>query len=111
MEVERFKHRQLAPTVGLEPTTIGEFEGPLLKINLLSGQQRVTSQVRRTTNKDQFPIWRGLHLSWISARGILIGSRSVNTQIRISVPHPIILPKCSESASETCPWGALQLDG
>jgi hypothetical protein len=29
MEVERFKHRQLAPTVGPIVTIIGEFEGPL----------------------------------------------------------------------------------
>jgi hypothetical protein len=51
MEVERFKHRQLAPTVGLSSRSSGEFEGPLFKINLLGGEGRVTSQVRRATSK------------------------------------------------------------
>jgi hypothetical protein len=30
MEVERFKHRQLAPTVGPSSRSIGEFEGPFI---------------------------------------------------------------------------------
>jgi hypothetical protein len=35
MEVDRFKHRQLAPTVGPSSRSSGEFEGPTIKINLL----------------------------------------------------------------------------
>jgi hypothetical protein len=35
MEVDRFKHRQLAPTVGRSSRSLGEFEGPLQQINLL----------------------------------------------------------------------------
>jgi hypothetical protein len=31
MEVERFKHRQLAPTMGPIVTITGEFEGPHLQ--------------------------------------------------------------------------------
>jgi hypothetical protein len=31
MEVERFKHRQLAPTVGPIVMITGEFEGPIIK--------------------------------------------------------------------------------
>jgi hypothetical protein len=34
MEVERFKHRQLAPTVGAIVTIIGELEGPIFTIDL-----------------------------------------------------------------------------
>jgi hypothetical protein len=51
MEVEWFKHRQLAPTVGQSSRSSGEFEGPLFKINLLGGEGRVKSQVRRATSK------------------------------------------------------------
>jgi hypothetical protein len=50
MEVERFKHRQLAPTVGPIVTIIGEFEGPqssVIKINLHS----VTPVIRHTVHK------------------------------------------------------------
>jgi hypothetical protein len=35
MEVERFKHRQLAPTVGPIVMITGELVGPIIKINLL----------------------------------------------------------------------------
>jgi hypothetical protein len=35
MEVERFKHRQLAPTVGQIVEIISEFEGLYHQINLL----------------------------------------------------------------------------
>jgi hypothetical protein len=36
MEVERFQHRQLAPTVGPIVISSGEFEGPhVIKFNLL----------------------------------------------------------------------------
>jgi hypothetical protein len=34
MEVERFKHRQLAPTVGRSSRSSGEFEGPIFTIDL-----------------------------------------------------------------------------
>jgi hypothetical protein len=35
MEVDMFKHRQLAPTVGQIVEIISEFEGPYHQINLL----------------------------------------------------------------------------
>jgi hypothetical protein len=36
MAVERFKHRQLAPTVGLSSRSSGEFEGPSSLISIYS---------------------------------------------------------------------------
>jgi hypothetical protein len=42
MEVERFKHRQLVPTVGPSSRSSGEFEGPLvIKINLSKPMVRI----------------------------------------------------------------------
>jgi hypothetical protein len=50
MEVERFKHRQLAPTVGPSSRSSGEFEGPLVIKNQsfeADGQDRVHPEIPR----------------------------------------------------------------
>jgi hypothetical protein len=50
MEVERFKHRQLAPTVGPIVTITGEIEGPLVIKNQsfeADGQDQVHSEIPR----------------------------------------------------------------
>jgi hypothetical protein len=45
MEVERFKHRQLAPTVGPSSRSSGEFEGPHQQVNCYDGVE--TQRTRR----------------------------------------------------------------
>jgi hypothetical protein len=61
MEVERFKHRQLAPTVGRSSRSSGEFEGPLFKIKLpqqlhISTRRQVPTTAELTSNLILFRI-------------------------------------------------------